>query len=158
MMPCHLARRLVFLLTAACTFTALPRDVTAQDRAEADVGRIKVVRGTVHVERQGQRLPGQVGLGIRASDVIVTGLDGTAGIAFLDQSLLSVGPDTVLAIDRFVFDTTTHEGALDSALRRGTLAGVSGQIAKQAPGAMRVRTPVAILGVRGTEFLVRTAE
>jgi hypothetical protein len=88
-------------------------------------------------------------------DVIATGRDGSAGVTFNDDSLLSVGPDSVLAIDRFAFDSTTNQGAFDTSLRKGTLSVVSGKIAKQSPDAMRVKTPTAILGARGTELLVR---
>ena len=123
-----------------------------------DVGQIKVSAGAVHLERAGQRVPGTVGTPVRASDVVVTGPDGSVGIAFADESLLSVGPGSVLAIDRFAFDPTTHAGAFDSTLRRGTLSTVSGKIVRQSPDAMKVRTPAAILGVRGTEFVVRTSE
>lgn len=124
----------------------------------SDVGQIKVSKGAVHIERGGQKVPGQVGTRVRQSDVVVTGADGSAGIAFMDDSLLSVGPNSVLAIDRFEFDSTTHRGAFDSSLRKGTLAAVSGKLAKQTPDAMKVKTPAALLGVRGTEFVVRTSE
>ena len=60
-----------------------------------------------------------------------------------------------LAIERYAFDPTTHAGAFDTRLSRGTLSVVSGKIAKQTPGAMTVKTPAAILGVRSTEFVVR---
>ena len=123
-----------------------------------DVGQMKVSKGAVHIERGGQKLPRQVGMRVQQSDVIVTGVDGSAGIAFMDDSLLSVGPNSVLAIDRFEFDSTTHRGAFDSSLKKGTLAAVSGKLAKQSPEAMKVRTPAALLGVRGTEFVVRTSE
>lgn len=124
----------------------------------SDVGQIKVSKGAVHIERGSQKLPGQVGMRIQQSDVLVTGADGSAGIAFTDDSLLSVGPNSVLAIDRFEFDSTTNRGAFDSSLKKGTLAAVSGKISKESPGAMRVRTPAAVLGARGTEFVVRTSE
>src|SRR5512144_909719 len=123
--------------------------------AAQEVGQIKVVNGTVHVERGGQRQPAAVGLTVREGDVIVTGPGSSVGLLFPDASLLSAGPDSRLAIDRFAFDSTTHQGAFDTSLRAGTLAVVSGKIAKQAPGAMRVKTPAAILGARGTEFVVR---
>ena len=120
-----------------------------------DVGQIKSVRGTVHVEREGQRLAATPGMQVRQSDTLVTGADGAVGVTFLDNSLLSAGPGSVLAIDRFSFDTTTHAGQFDASLRQGTLAVVSGKIVKQSPGAMRVRTPASVMGVRGTEFLVQ---
>ena len=124
----------------------------------SDVGQIKISKGAVHIERGSQKLPGQVGMRVQQSDVVVTGADGSAGIAFMDDSLLSVGPNSALAIDRFDFDSTTHRGAFDSSLKKGTLSAVSGKISKESPGAMRVRTPAAVLGVRGTEFVVRTSE
>jgi hypothetical protein len=95
---------------------------------------------------------------VQAGDVVVTGADGSVGITFLDNSLLSAGPNSVLAIDKFAFDTTTHQGSFESSLKQGTLAVVSGKLAKQSPDAMKVRTPAAVLGVRGTEFLVRTGD
>ncbi len=124
----------------------------------ADAGRVKVSRGSAWIERAGARLPATVGTPVRQDDVVVTGADGAVGITFADDSRLSIGPDTTLAIDRFAFDPTTHAGAHETTLRRGTLAAVSGKLAHQSPDAMKVRTPAAILGVRGTEFVAHTGE
>ncbi len=123
-----------------------------------DVGQIKVAKGTVHVERDGSRLPAAVGMAIRQSDTLVTGADGSAGVTFSDNSLLSTGPNSVLVVDQYRFDSTTHAGKFDASLKKGTLAVVSGKIVKQSPGAMRVRTPAAIMGVRGTDFMVQVDE
>ena len=123
-----------------------------------DVGEIKNVRGSVHVERDGKRVAAAPGMGVRQSDVVVTGADGSAGITFQDNSLLSVGPGSELAIDHYSFDSTTHAGRFDTSLKKGTLGVVSGRIVKQSPEAMRVRTPTSIMGVRGTEFFVKVAE
>jgi hypothetical protein len=126
--------------------------------ALADVGVVKVSKGIAVVERGGQRLAAAVGMKVHEGDVVVTGRDGAIGITFQDNSLMSLGPDSRLSIDRFAFDSTTHRGAFESSLGQGTLSAVSGKIAKQSPDAMKVRTPAALLGVRGTEFLVRTGE
>jgi hypothetical protein len=69
-----------------------------------------------------------------------------------------VGPNTTLAIDRFAFDPTTHQGRFQSSLRKGTLAAVSGKLARQSPEAMTVRTPVAVMAVRGTRVLVQAVD
>jgi hypothetical protein len=124
--------------------------------AAEDAGQIKVSKGSAQIERSGQKLPASVGHVVQQGDVVITGSDGSVGITFRDNSLVSIGPDSVLAIDRFVFNSTTHQGNFDSTLKQGTLAVVSGKLAKQSPEAMKVKTPAAILGVRGTEFLVRT--
>ncbi len=126
--------------------------------AWAEIGQIKVARGAVTVERQGQTLTGRVGLALEAADVVRTGPDASVGITMRDNSLLSAGPNSVLALERFEFDATTSAGRFDSRLQRGTLAVVSGRIAKQSPQAMTVRTPSAVLGVRGTEFAVTVEE
>jgi hypothetical protein len=123
-----------------------------------DVGEIKVAKGTVHVERDGKRLPASAGMAIRQSDTLVTGADGSAGVTFSDNSMLSAGPNSVLVVDHYAFDSTTHAGKFDASLKKGSLAVVSGKIVKQSPGAMRVRTPAAIMGVRGTEFVVQVDE
>ena len=122
------------------------------------VGQMKLSSGSVSIERAGSRLPALAGTNIEASDSIITGADGSAGITFVDDSRLSLGPNSVLAINRFKFDQTTHEGGFDSSLKRGTLSVVSGRLAKASPNAMTVRTPSTILGVRGTEFVVRAGE
>ena len=140
------------VLTAALTVT-LHGPLHAQE-----AGHVKIARGAVQIERGGQKTPAGVGATVQAGDVVTTGPDGSVGITFLDNSLLSAGPNSVLAIDRFAFDSTTHQGSFESSLRTGTLAVVSGKLAKQSPEAMKVKTPAAVLGVRGTEFLVRTGD
>jgi len=121
-----------------------------------EVGQIKTSKGTVFIERGGKSLPAPVGTIVEASDTLRTGRDGSAGITFLDNSRMALGPGSTLAIDRFDFNQTTHEGHFDSTLKRGTLSAVSGKMAKHSPDAMTVRTRSTILAVRGTEFLVRT--
>lgn len=126
--------------------------------AHADVGQIKVATGQVSVDRKGQSMPGRVGLVLEAEDVLRTGADGSVGITMRDNSLLSAGPNSILSLEHFEFDPTTSDGRFDARLRRGTLAVVSGRIAKKSPQAMTVRTPSAVLGVRGTEFVVSVDE
>jgi hypothetical protein len=124
----------------------------------ADIGLVKVAKGSVQIQRGAARLPASVGTGLQASDVVITGADGTAGITFTDNSLVSVGPNSVFAIDKYRFDTTTHAGEFEGNLRQGRLAAVSGKMVKQSPDSMKIRTPSAIMGVRGTEFVVQVDE
>jgi hypothetical protein len=121
----------------------------------SDAGEVKTVSGTVHLERGGKKLPVQIGTAVQQADTLVTGADGAVGVVFTDNSRLSAGPNTVLGIDKYAFDTTTHAGQFDANLKKGTLAVVSGKMVKQSPESMRVRTPSSIMGVRGTEFVVK---
>ena len=126
--------------------------------ALADIGQIKTLKGQVTVQRQGQDLPAEVGMRLETADTLKTGADGAVGITMRDDSLLSAGPNSILSLQRFEFDGATAQGRFDAQLQRGTLAVVSGRIAKQSPQAMTVRTPAAQLGVRGTEFVVAVDE
>lgn len=145
--------RQVFAAAAVASMLALTGTVWAND-----VGQVKTAKGTVHVERDGKLLPASVGMPIRQADSLVTGADGAVGVTFSDNSLLSTGPNSVLVVDRYNFDSTTHAGRFDASLKKGTLAVVSGKMVKQSPDAMKVRTPAAIMGVRGTEFIVQVEE
>ena len=124
----------------------------------ADIGLVKVSNGAVQIERNGAKLPAPVGAGVQTSDVILTGADGSAGITFTDNSLVSVGPNSVFAIDKYRFDSTTHAGEFEGNLKKGRLAAISGKMVKQSPESMKIRTPSAIMGVRGTELVVQVDE
>ena len=119
-----------------------------------DIGVIKVSRGFVQVEREGKSVPASVGMAMRASDTLRTGPDGAAGVTFTDNSLISVGPNTVFSIDKYRFDSTTHAGEFEGSLRKGKLAAVSGKMVRQTPESMKIRTPSSVMAVRGTEFVV----
>lgn len=123
-----------------------------------DIGQIKVAKGQVSIERGGTTRPATAGDRLQTADVLKTGADGSVGITMSDNSLLSAGPNSILALDTYVFDSTTSQGQFDATLQKGSLAVISGRIAKQSPDAMKVRTPTSILGVRGTEFVVSADE
>ncbi len=123
-------------------------------RAADVIGLVKTSTGAVSIERDGQKVAAGAGAKLYQSDQVVTGADGAVGMTFIDNSRLSLGANSSLALEKFRFNTTTHEGEFVSSVKKGTLAAVSGKIAKQTPEAMKVRTPSAILGVRGTKFLV----
>jgi hypothetical protein len=123
--------------------------------AEEAIGQIKTEAGTVTIERGGKTVPAAIGGHVFRSDTVATAARSSVGITFADNSLMALGPSSRLSLDLFRFDATTHAGAFDVTLHRGALAVKSGQIVRQTPEAMRVHTPVAVLGVRGTEFVVR---
>lgn len=139
--------RILAAASAALAFVAGAASAT-------DIGQVKSTHGSVTIERAGQSLPASLGARLQQGDVLRTGADGSVGITMSDNSLLSAGPNSELALDQYSFDPTTNEGRFDTKLSKGTLAVVSGRIAKQSPKAMTVRTPGATLGVRGTEFVV----
>ena len=122
--------------------------------AADQAGLIKVVKGAVTLDRTGQKMPVSAGMPLLTGDRVITGEDGSIGITLRDNTLLSAGPKSVLVLNSFTFNEATHGGSMDTSLKRGTLAVVSGKLAKNSPGAVKFHTPAAILGVRGTEFVM----
>ncbi len=117
-------------------------------------GTVKVSQGTATLERQGQIQPLRVGGEIWVSDKIMTGADGSVGITLRDNTLLSAGPNSVLLMNKFVFNSSTHVGVIDASVRRGTVSVISGKIAKASPDNVSFSTPSMTLGVRGTHFIM----
>ncbi|MGF6772373.1 hypothetical protein P3T18_004861 [Paraburkholderia sp. GAS199] len=140
-----------FALLLTCGWTvSLPAFAVDPDAA----GVVKTVKGTVQIEHGGANAGAVIGSQVYGSDRVVTGPDSSVGITLRDTTQLSAGANTVLELNKFAFDTTTHEGVLDAAVKRGSLAVISGKLAKANPDAVRFSTPTTTLGVRGTEFII----
>lgn len=129
--------------------------MTYTPAAGEDIGQIKTLAGKVYIVRQSVKRPAQVGDRLEAADAIITGPDGSVGITFIDNSRFSAGPRSHIELEQFQFDPTTYDGAFSTKMQHGTLAIISGHIAKRSPDAMKVRTPTTILGVRGTRVLLK---
>ena len=123
-------------------------------------GRIKVVSGSAFVVRDAKLVPAQVGQEVYAADALRTGSDGRIGVTLKDDTRISLGPGSEVRLERFNY--ATADGALALALKivRGAAMYVSGRIAKISPDSIRLETPAAIVGVRGTTvaLLVGPAE
>jgi hypothetical protein len=122
--------------------------------ALAGIGRVKKVVGSAIIERAGQKLPVAPGFVLETGDRLVTGKGGHVGVTFNDNTRFAAGPNSQVSIPEFQFNDTTHEGNFLASVEKGAVAIVSGQIAHSAKDAMKVRTPSALLGVRGTRFVV----
>jgi hypothetical protein len=148
---------LVLCLAAALLTVAVGITSAAEPPpiAQMAIAQIKKVTGQAAVLRSGERRPAIVGGMLFVKDVIETGSNGGIGITFIDNTVFSAGPSSQIALDEFQFDSNDFSGGMLADMRQGTLAVVSGDIARSTPGAMKVKTPTAILGVRGTTFAVQ---
>lgn len=119
------------------------------------VGSIKTMKGEVFLLRAGQKIPAGLGTSLLLQDEVHTGLDGSVGMILRDDTALSMGPSSELALKSFVFQP--KDGLFSSviAMAKGTLVYISGKISKLAPGSVKVETPVGTAVVRGTKLLVQ---
>jgi|SRR5579862_8071216 len=138
-------------LAALLLAIAAAAPAAAQD---AQIGQVTTASGTVGVVRAGKSLPLKLGDPIYQKDIVETGKDSSIGMTFVDNSVVTTGPDSRLLLDQYHFDSTNFHGDMLAKLQKGTLTGVSGDIARSSPGSMKIETPTAILGVRGTTFAV----
>lgn len=113
--------------------------------------------GTAYVVHEGQRTAAAVGTPVFEQDSVSTGADGRVGLTLRDDTRLSVGPQTTIEISRFVYAQSDSQFAFVLRVVRGVVAYVSGRIAKLSPDAVRLETPSAIVGVRGTRLVIRVA-
>lgn len=139
----------VAALVLVCAFA---NPAFAQDKPVA--GRIKVSTGSAFVVRDGAPVPAQVGQVVFESDSIRTGGDGKIGVTLNDDTRLSLGPNSELKLERFTYQPAESGFGLVLKFVRGAATYVSGRIAKMAPDSIRLETPAAIIGVRGTTLAI----
>ena len=142
-----------FLLLALATSPAL-----AQSPSPAPAGRVKLVSGQAFVVHEGQRIPAAIGTPVFEQDSLATGADGHIGLTLRDDTRLSIGPQTTIEISRFVYAQSDSQFSFVLKVVRGVVAYVSGRIAKLSPDAVRLETPAAIVGVRGTRVVIKVGE
>jgi len=127
--------------------------VAAQQPVPA--GHIKTVAGAAFVVREHGTTPAKPGDAIFASDTLRTAGDGTLGVTLRDDTRLSLGPNSEVKVDRYVY--SPGEGGMGMVLKfvRGVAVYVSGRLAKLAPDSIRLEAPSAIVGVRGTTVAIK---
>ena len=138
----------------ACALAFFATAAAAQDYA----GVVKTTKGSAAVERAGARVSLAPGVRVNQGDRILTGSDGYLGITLRDDTLLTLGPGSVLNLDTYGFDAKTHEGSFMASLTKGVLSVVTGLIARRSPESFTVKTRLSTMGVRGTEFIVEANE
>lgn len=119
------------------------------------IGVVKIVKGNASIIRNQQTLPAAAGVKLQVSDELQTGAGGSLGVILRDDSVLSLGPNSRLVIDRFMFSPKDKELGLLVRILRGTMAYLSGMIAKLSPDSAKFETPVSTIGIRGTKFAVK---
>lgn len=115
------------------------------------IGTVSKAAGTVEVTHpDGTKSVLHKGDVIYQGDMIATKADGDVAITFADSSALSLGHNGRMVIDELVYDPSNQSGHQAISVIKGAFALVSGQIAKTAPDAATVKTPVMTIGIRGT--------
>jgi len=138
------------IVVAMLLFGVAP--VSAQTAAPA--GHIKIVSGAAYIVRERGTTAAKPGDAIFATDTLRTA-DGSLGVTMVDDTRLSLGPNSEVKVDRYVY--APGEGGLGMVLKfmRGVAVYVSGRMAKLAPDSVRLEAPSAIVGVRGTTVAIR---
>jgi hypothetical protein len=110
------------------------------------------------IERKKDKLEGKKGTGVEMQDLLKTG-EGKLGITFVDDTKVQMTENSKLVIDDFVYDPNQKDaGKLAIKVASGTARYASGQIAKNDPSKVKIKTPTATVSVRGTDFTATVGE
>jgi hypothetical protein len=128
---------------------------TAAAQQPIPAGHVKIATGAAYIVRQNTTIPAKPGAPVFATDTLRTQANGAIGVTLADDTRVSLGPDSEMRLERFVF--APADGAMGMVLNfvRGVAAYVSGRMAKLAPDSVRLETPAAIVGVRGTTVAIK---
>ncbi len=137
-----------------CALLSLASAAMADDPGRS-IGIVKTATGEASVLRDGRRIAAQPGLSLARGDVLSTGATGTMGVILRDDTILSMGSSSEIHMEQFTFDPARHDLGMVMRVARGIIAYLSGRISRLAPGSVRIETPVATLGVRGTYLYAR---
>jgi hypothetical protein len=129
----------------------------AQPAAAADpVGSVATLQGTARVTRGANSSLLKVGDAIIKGDLLQTGPNSALGATFDDETTFNLSANASLTVDEFVYQMSGVRNSAVYNIARGTVAFVANRIAKS--GDMRISTPTATLGIRGTTGLVEVPE
>jgi hypothetical protein len=138
------------LLVVALLFSA----VAAHAQAPSEVGTVAAVVGRLEIERGGSWRDANVGAAVFVGDRLRTGAKDRGKVVFADDSVLDVGSDTEITIDKLVFDPPAHRFQSLLRLAKGRIRAWVSEYYQEPRARYEVETPTAIAGVRGTEFIV----
>lgn len=138
-----------------CVTLLLATAVLAQS---TPIGFVKTATGAAQVLTAGHTTAATPGTPIHQASILKTGKGASLGVTLKDNTLLSLGPDTELVVDEYLYAPAQDQLKLGARVAKGSLNYVSGVIAKLRPDAVAVRTPSGNIGVRGTHFVVLVVE
>ena len=125
---------------------------TAAPAAGEVIGHVQKLSGSASVIRNGVSIELQIGAAVQKGDVIQTGSNSSLGMTFVDGSAFGMTSNARMVLNEMIFDPNGSSNSSLISLVQGTITFVAGQTAKN--GNMRVETPVATMGIRGTAVLV----
>lgn len=148
---------------SAITIAHADPNPTSNANANANVNAhvvayVKTVTGDAWVIANGSVTKAAAGVAIAKGNRLKTGSDASLGVSFIDNTVMSFGSDTELVVDEYLYAPNQSQFGLSVNLVKGTLNYVSGLIAKLKPESVTIKTPTGIIGVRGTQFVVRVEE
>ncbi|MGE4317534.1 MAG: FecR domain-containing protein [Deferribacterales bacterium] len=132
--------------------------ITLPSFADETVGNIKKMSGSVTVLRGEKTISAEPGIKLVQGDIVRTAQDSSAGIIFKDSTIFSLGADSEIIINQYTFSPKDEKYAFSMHMKKGTAVYESGRMGKLAPEAVKIHTPKATIGVRGTKFLVEVEE
>jgi len=137
------------------------RDALAFDDLVLSLTRVGAgasLRGEVtFITPDGRQVAGQAAAPVSIGTRIVTGSDGHMQLLLLDETVFTIGPNSDIVVDEFVYDPDTSVHKISARVAKGVFRWVTGKVAKKDTAQMKVNLPLDAIGIRGTDFEVMVA-
>ncbi len=115
---------------------------------------VKKIGGEVFVKRNSHLISLKAGEQLYEGDILITKKNGKIGIIFDDGTLLSLGENSILNINKYIFKPASNNFDINLDMKKGLAAFESGKIGKLSPKSVKFKIPEGTIGIRGTKFLV----
>lgn len=140
-------------LAARLAGPVAPGEVAGEAAPSEAIGRVTSLTGEVTViHADGTRVTLHAGDSMFMGDILETGAESGIGILLADGTSLAMADDARMVLDEMVYDPGTQAGSISVSVLRGVFSIVSGEVSKTDPDAMQVHTPMATIGIRGTQI------
>lgn len=120
----------------------------------AEIAIIKKLNGKVLVKRNESNITLNLKSKIKKKDIIITKDNSSIGIIFDDGTVLTLGENSILKIDDYIFSPKEKNFNFNLELLKGTSCFESGKIGKLSPESVKFKIPEGVIGIRGTKFYV----
>jgi hypothetical protein len=119
-----------------------------------DVALVKKAKGESYIVRQNKEISIQVGTKLQEKDIIITESKSSVGLIFKDNTRISVGQNSKLEIEQYLFEPAQNKEGFVTNLSKGSMECITGLISKVNPSAFKVKVKTATMGIRGTHFII----
>lgn len=144
-----------FVIVSFSSFNLFAAEDNNEKKEAIKIGVAASVQGTVRVTGKNRGIV-KSGMELFLNDRVITGNNGSLQVLLLDETVFTLGPNSDMVLDEFVYDPGTASGKVSAKIVKGVFRFITGKIATKNPSNMNVKIQAGNIGIRGTIVAGRT--